>query len=110
MKRSELITFITLSLFLFLPNLMGMFMAVDLGCIESRIVYIISALLFYLLGLYLLRRRTFFYVASIWLLFSAVEIVHLVVNKATTSILFVYTCLISEKASSWNSSRRTGLL
>ena len=97
MKRSELITFITLSLFLFLPNLMGMFMAVDLGCIESRIVYIISALLFYLLGLYLLRRRTFFYVASIWLLFSAVEIVHLVVNKATTSILFVYTCLISEK-------------
>lgn len=97
MKRSELIAFIALSLFLFLPNIMGFVMAIDLINIQQRITYIIGAILFYLLGLYLLKRRTFFYIASVSFLFAGVEIVHLVVNKATTSILFVYTCLISEK-------------
>ena len=97
MTRSERITFYALSLFLFLPNLMGACLAVDIASAADRAVYLVCALLFYLLGLALLKRRTFFYVASVSFLFAAVEIVHLVVNRATTSLLFVYTCVISEK-------------
>lgn len=97
MKRSERIAFIGLSVFLWLPTLMAMVMAIDLKGYHEHMTYLCSAMLLYALGLTVFKRRTFFYVASVSFVFAAVEIVHLVVDKATTSMLFVYTILISEK-------------
>ncbi len=75
---------------------MGVCMAHDLLTIGQRCIYLITALLLYALGLCLFRRRTFFYVASLSFLFSAIEIVHLIINHATTSLLFVFTVIKSE--------------
>ena len=71
-------------------------MAHDLLTFGQRCIYLITALLLYALGLCLFRRRTFFYVASLSFLFSAIEIVHLIINHATTSLLFVFTVIKSE--------------
>ena len=75
---------------------MGVCMAHDLLTFGQRCIYLITALLLYALGLCLFRRRTFFYVASLSFLFSAIEIVHLIINHATTSLLFVFTVIKSE--------------
>ena len=96
MKKSEIITFVCLLLFLLLPSLMGLFMAHDLLTFGQHCIYLVTALAVYGTGLCLFRRRTFFYVASLSFLFSAIEIVHLVMNHATTSLLFVFTVIKSE--------------
>ncbi len=97
MQQSEIITFVCLLLFLLLPSLMGVVMAQDLITLGQRCIYLITALAMYGLGLCLFRRRTFFYVASLSFLFSAIEIIHLIMNHATTSLLFVFTVIKSEK-------------
>lgn len=97
MKKSEIIAFVGLLLFLLLPSLMGVVMAQDLLTIGQRFVYLISALSLCGAGLCVFRRRTFFYVASATFLFSAIEIIHLIINHATTSLLFVFTVIKSEK-------------
>lgn len=96
MKKSEIITFICLSLFLLLPSLMGVVMAKDLLTLGQRCIYLITALAMYGTGLCLFRRRTFFYVASLSFVFSGIEVVHLIMNHATTSLLFVFTVIKSE--------------
>lgn len=75
---------------------MGVVMARDLLTFGQRCIYLIAALAIYGIGLCLFRRRTFFYVASASFLFSAIEIVHLIINHATTSLLFVFTVIKSE--------------
>ncbi len=97
MKKKEKIVFTALLLFVLLPNIMGVVMATDLLNFGQRILYLITSLSIYALGLCLFRRRTFFYVVSAWFLLSAVEIVHLIINHATTSLLFIFTCIKSEK-------------
>lgn len=97
MKKTEKIVFACLLLFLLLPNLVGLFVAQDLTSIGQRIIYLLTSLSFYGIGLCLWRRRTFFYIASAGLLFSAIELVHLIINQATTSLLFVFTIIKSEK-------------
>ena len=96
MKKSEIITFVCLSLFLLLPSLMGVFMAHDLLTFGQHCIYLVTALAVYGAGLCVFRRQTFFYVASLSFLFSAIEIVHLIINHATTSLLFVFTVIKSE--------------
>lgn len=96
MKRRELIIFTALLLFLLLPTLMGTFMAGDLGTVGIRILYLLSGLLFYAFFLVLNTRKSFFYIMAATLFFSGVEIVHLIINHATTSLLFVYTIIASE--------------
>lgn len=96
MKRREIIVFAALLLFLLLPTLMGTFMAGDLGTAGIRILYLLSGLLFYAFFLVLNTRKSFFYIMALTLFFSAVEIVHLIINHATISLLFVYTIIASE--------------
>lgn len=96
MKKSEIITFIALLLFLLTPTLMGVFMAHDLFSFGQRFIYLLTALAIYALGLCLFKRRTFFYVASLAFVFNGIETVHLIMNHATTSLLFVFTILKSE--------------
>lgn len=96
MKRREIIIFAALLLFLLLPTLMGTFMAGDLGTAGIRILYLLSGLLFYAFFLVLNTRKSFFYIMALTLFFSGVEIVHLIINHATTSLLFVYTIIASE--------------
>lgn len=96
LKKSEIIIFVCLSLFLLLPSLLGVFMAQDLLTVGQHCIYLITSLMVYALGLCVFRRRTFFYVASASFLFSAIEIVHLIMNHATTSLLFVFTVIKSE--------------
>ena len=83
--------------FLLLPNIVGVFLAQDLQTMGQRAVYMLTSISIYGLGLCIWRRRTFFYVASAGLLFSAIEFVHLIINQATTSLLFVFTIIKSEK-------------
>ena len=97
MQKTEKIVFASLLLFLLLPNLVGVCVAQDLKSIGQRIIYLLTSLSFYGIGLCLWKRRTFFYVASAGLLFSAIELVHLIINQATTSLLFVFTIIKSEK-------------
>ncbi|MGM9826173.1 MAG: phosphoethanolamine transferase [Paludibacteraceae bacterium] len=97
MKKSEKIVFVCLLVFLLLPNIVGVFMAQDLQTMGQRAIYMLTSISIYGFGLCIWRRRTFFYVASAGLLFSAIELVHLIINQATTSLLFVFTIIKSEK-------------
>ena len=97
MARREKIVFVCLLVFLLLPNIVGVFLAQDLQTMGQRAIYILASISIYGLGLCIWRRRTFFYVASAGLLFSAIEFVHLIINQATTSLLFVFTIIKSEK-------------
>ncbi|MGN0236270.1 MAG: phosphoethanolamine transferase [Paludibacteraceae bacterium] len=97
MKKSEKIVFVCLLVFLLLPNIIGVFLAQDLQTMGQRAIYMLTSISIYGLGLCIWRRRTFFYVASAGLLFSAIELVHLIINQATTSLLFVFTIIKSEK-------------
>lgn len=97
MSKKERIVFACLLTFMLLPNLMGTVMATDLLTFGQRILYLLTSVSIYAFGLCVFKRRTFFYVFSAWFLLSAVEIVHLIINQATTSMLFIFTCIKSEK-------------
>lgn len=97
MTKKEKIVFACLLTFLLLPNIIGTFVATDLLTFGQRILYLITSVCIYALGLCIFKRRTFFYVFSAWFLLSAIEIVHLIINQATTSMLFIFTCIKSEK-------------
>ena len=87
---------LALSALLLMPNLLAIFMAGDLTPFWQRIIYLLASLTFFFLPATVLKARTFFFVQSPLLLMGIVEIVHLFVDHATTSLLFVYTCLIAE--------------
>lgn len=97
MTKKEKIVFSCLLTFLLLPNILGTFLATDLLTLGQRALYLITSLCIYAFGLCIFKRRTFFYVFSAWFLLSAIEIVHLIINQATTSMLFIFTCIKSEK-------------
>ena len=97
MEKKEKIVFVCLLTFLLLPNLIGTFLATDLLNFGQRCLYLLTSLCIYAFGLCIFKRRTFFYVASIGFLLDAIETVHLIINQATTSILFIFTCIKSEK-------------
>lgn len=96
-KRSEKIAFCCLSIFILLPSLLGVLFAIDLHTIGQRLIYLLTSIMLYGCGLFVFPRRTYFYVAAAGFFFSAVEIVHLIVNQATTSLLFVVTIIKAEK-------------
>ena len=97
MNKKEKIVFSCLLILLLLPNILGTFIATDLLTIGQRFLYLITSLCIYAFGLCVFKRRTFFYIFSAWFLLSAIEIVHLIINQATTSMLFIFTCIKSEK-------------
>ena len=97
MTKKEKIVFSCLLTFLLLPNILGTFLATDLLTLGQRALYLLTSICIYAFGLCIFKRRTFFYIFSAWFLLSAIEIVHLIINQATTSMLFIFTCIKSEK-------------
>ena len=85
-----------LSFMVLTPNIIATFFAIDLGSFWMRLFYLIGSILLFLIPAIVLKARTFFILQSLTLLLGFVEIAHLIINKATTSLLFVYTILISE--------------
>ena len=105
---------IGLWLFLVSPTILGLILADNIssanfrymanttaGDIAAYILYIVAGVACYIMGLALLKRRTFFYVATIVFVPAGIEIVHLILNGATTSLLFLYTCVIAEPGELW---------
>ena len=85
-----------LSFMVLTPNIIATLFAIDLGSFWMRLLYLIGSILLFLLPAIVLKARAFFMLQSLTLLLGLVEITHLIINKATTSLLFVYTILISE--------------
>lgn len=97
MSKREKLVFAILLIFVLLPNIMGVFMASDLLTIGQRILYILTACAIVLFGLSVFRRRTFFYAMGVGIPFWIVEVAHLITNQATTSMLFIFTIIKSER-------------
>ena len=91
------VAFFCLLLFLLLPNLLALFVATDFPIFGAQLIYFLGTLTFYFFGLCVLKMRTFFYVYSIFLFAHGVELVHLIINQSTTSYLFFFTVIKSEK-------------
>ena len=87
---------IILSTIVLLPNLVATFVAIDLSSFWMRLCYLIGSILIFLIPATVLKARWFFAFHSVTLIIGLVELTHLIINKATTSLLFVYTILISE--------------
>lgn len=96
MKRKYIIAFIFLILLLTIPNILAFIIAKDVVGWGMHTLYLLSTIAFYLLGLSILKQRTFFRVYSPFLLIGAVEIVYLILNQATTSLMFIYTIVKAE--------------
>ena len=84
--------------FLVSPTLLGLVLADN---ITSCLLYLIAGIACYAMGLALFKRRTFFYIATIVFVPAGIEIVHMILNGATTSLLFLYTCIIAEPGELW---------
>ncbi len=97
MSKHETIVFPILLIYLLLPILLGTFLACDLSSIGMRLIYLISGLGIYAFGLCMLKRRTFFYIACLTFIPAGVELVHMTLNQATTSLMFVFSCFKAEK-------------
>ena len=93
---SQSVLVIILSTIVLLPNLVATFVAIDLGSFWMRLCYLIGSILIFLIPATVLKARWFFAFHSVTLIIGLVELTHLIINKATTSLLFVYTILISE--------------
>lgn len=96
-KKIECLPTCLACLLLLLPNLIALFLAEDLGGILPRIYYAFISVCCFLVPALLLKARTFFLVQSPLLLLGCIELAHLAINHTTTSLLFVYTCMIAEK-------------
>lgn len=97
MSKKEKIVFCILLVFVMLPAIMGFLTAVDLLTIGQRLMYALSSLVLLLLGLSILRRRQFFYVMACGMVLWIIEVAHLLINHATTSMLFLFTIIKSER-------------
>lgn len=96
MSKKEKLLFSAMLLFVLLPNILGVLIAVDLTSIGQRIVYALTSVALMLFGLSVFRRRQFFYAIFAFFPFWIIEIAHLLVNQATTSMLFIFTIVKSE--------------
>ena len=96
-KKIECLPTCLACLLLLLPNLIAIFFAEDLGGILPRLYYAFVSVCCFLVPALLLKARTFFLVQSPLLLLGCIELAHLAINHTTTSLLFVYTCMIAEK-------------
>lgn len=91
MKRKEAIVFISLLLFSLLPNAVVMWLAADVSTVGQRIWYAVTTLALYGFGMVLLHRRAYLYILSLGFIFSAFEVMHVVLRGRTTTMLCLYT-------------------
>jgi glucan phosphoethanolaminetransferase (alkaline phosphatase superfamily) len=85
-----------LGVMLLLPNIMALFLAQDLHHIGTHAVYCTVTIALFLLPACLFKARTFFALQSGLLFIAPIELSHLFMYRKTSSILYVYTMLISE--------------
>ncbi len=78
-------------LFVLLPNILVVSMAGDIVSVCQRTLYIIQSLALYGIGIFLLHRRAFLYMASLGFVFSAFELFHLFTRGKTLTVLYLYT-------------------
>ncbi len=110
--KKEIRSLVAMVLFLIAPTLLGLVMASNIELSTSitspyistflaYVLYFMAGIGIYSMGLALFKRRTFFYIATLTFVPAGIEIVHLILNKATTSLLFLYTCIIAEPGELW---------
>ncbi|MCR4664088.1 MAG: phosphoethanolamine transferase [Paludibacteraceae bacterium] len=100
--------------FLVSPTLLGLILADNIsssdfrvmanttaGDIAAYLLYIIGGMACYAMGLAVFKRKTFFYIATLTFVPAGIDIVHQILNGATTSLLFLYTCAIAEAGELW---------
>lgn len=101
-------------LFLVSPTLLGLIVADNISSADFRymanttagdiwayMLYFMAGITCYAMGLAFFKRRTFFYIAMLTFVPAGIDIVHLILNGATTSLLFLYTCAIAEPGELW---------
>lgn len=91
MKRSEWIAFIVLLLVVLTPNIAVAFFAADIATGEQTILYLLSTIALYTIGLCLVHKRAYFYIVSLGFAFTAWEMTHLVLRGSTITMLYLYT-------------------
>ena len=84
------------SLIILTPNILAIIMATDVTGPRAHLIYIVCSLCWFVMPAAFFKIRGFFAFHSITILLGLVECVHLIINKATTSLLFVYTIIIAE--------------
>lgn len=94
--RAQIVTYLLL-LFLALPNVLGLCCATDFPSLGARTIYFFGILTFYGIGLCIFKLQRFFYVYALFLLANAIDTVHIIINGSTTSYLFFFTTLKSER-------------
>lgn len=78
------------------PNILATLIAIDLGSWFDRLLYFFLSVVLFLVTSTFLKTRAFFIFQSLFIFLGLIEVTHLVVNQATSSILFTYTILIAE--------------
>ena len=112
--KQEIRSVAAMCAFLVSPTLLGLILASNISSADFRflantatgdviayLLYLIAGTACYAMGLALFRRRTFFYIATLTFVPAGIEIVHQILNSATTSLLFLYTCVIAEPGELW---------
>lgn len=87
---------VILSIIVLIPNILALSMASNIVGWWPHVVYAFCAIALFLFTSTFLKTRPFFALHTITILLGLIEIVHLVSYKATTSLLFVNTIIISE--------------
>lgn len=93
-KKKEIGSIVILSIMLIISPVLSLFIARDIT--PGLLVYLLTMIALYSFPLAFLKLKTY-YKAMFWVLpFNLVDIVHLVMYKHTTTLLWVYTTLIAE--------------
>ena len=90
MSRKETIVFVVLLIFSLLPNVVVMCLAADVATAGQRIWYALTTLALYGFGLALFHRRAYLYILSLGFIFSAFEVLHVLLRGTTTTMLCLY--------------------
>jgi glucan phosphoethanolaminetransferase (alkaline phosphatase superfamily) len=93
MSRKEVIAFVVLLILSLLPNALVMCLAADVATAGQRLGYALTTLALYGFGLMLFHRRAYLYIVSLGFLFSAYELLHVVLRGTTTTMLCLYVLL-----------------
>ena len=86
---SEYFIEIVLSLFILCPNILALACATDLGAPRFHMSYIMYSVLLFIIPSFWFTARYFFYFQVFVLLLGIVELFHILLYNATTSLLFI---------------------
>jgi len=101
MSRKEAIVFVSLLIFSLLPNVLVMCLADDVATTDQRIWYTLTTLALYGFGLMLFHRRAYLYIVSLGFIFSAFELLHVMLRGTTTTMLCLYVLVKTPPAHLW---------